>query len=92
MAEEPAHTHFCQLCFSTAASSKQTARELKFDTAQPGSPKLALKRSEALSILDMHQLNKMDCEFMRLNQVESLMLIQELTLADIKLHRQSLNQ
>lgn len=83
MGEEPAYTHFCQLCCRAAASGKQTARELKFKIVQQGSPKLASKHSEGLSVLEMYQLNIMGCEPMRLNQVESLMLMKNLTLADI---------
>lgn len=83
MGEEPAYTHFCQLCCRAASSGKQTARELKFKIVQQGSPKLTSKHSEGLSVLDVYQLNIMGCESMRLNQVESLMLMQNLTLADI---------
>jgi len=84
MAEEPAHTHFCQLSCRAAAPGKQRARELKFKIVQQGSPTLALKHSEGLSILEMYQLSKKDCEsVMRLNQLESLMLMQDATVAVI---------
>lgn len=83
MAEEPAHTNFCQLHCRSAASGKQTARELKFKIVQQGSPKLALKHSEAPSILEMYQLDRMDCGSSGFSLVESLMLMQDLTLADI---------
>lgn len=36
----------------------------------------------ALAIPEMHQLNKKNPESVRLNQVESLMLMQDLTLPD----------
>lgn len=81
MAEEPTHTCFCQLWYRTTASEEQKAEELHCRAVQQGSPKGAVENSGLLLCQRCTNLTK-NPESVRLTQVESLMLMQDLTLAD----------
>lgn len=82
MAEEPTHTPFCQLWCRAAASEEQKAEELQCKAVQQGSPKGPVENPWLLLYQRCTSLTKKNPESVRLNQVESLMLMQDLTLPD----------